>query len=492
MQAGSLLLVNNVGSTTVASGAFLRGNGTINGNLFNSGTVSPGNSPGTIFVAGNFTQTAGGTLVMEFASDVSYDQLIVTGTASLAGTLQLDLLGGYAPIGKDFTIITAGGGVNGTFTPVTGSAALTATVNYHANDVMVHFVQTSFATFAGTPNQVAVSNAAQQSPALTTALNAVPLASQMPAALNALSPQGYEVWSDIAFAHTASLSDRLAHQPAATPGHDDFYFEAAQSRGRTSGDSDVGSSRYTSESGLVGGNHAVSSNFTLGGLFEYTESEAGLGSPGSRTTVKDKMPGIRAAWKQGAWFANAVAAYGFDDYKSTRAINFPGTSAIAKSKTTGRQWVADISGGRRFFAGPVSLSPFAGLQASGWNTNGFTETGAGAFNSTVADQSAHSLRTQLGLETAIDFNVGTVLLRPHARAAWIHELANDDRSIDASFGAVNYSVQTRNPQRDSARVSAGFDVVLSRSVSLYADYSMQTGDATRVTGEWRGGVSVSF
>ena len=493
LRAGSFVLTNNtVGATTLAAGSRLSGNGTINGNLVNGGTVGPGNSPGTIFVAGNFTQTPAGTLVMEIASPVSFDQLIITGTADVDGTLQLDLIDGFVPAGEEFTIITAGGGVNGEFTPVTGSAALTADVTYNANDVVVSFTQANFNVFAGTPNQIAVANAAQQSPALTAALNGVPLASQLPAAINALSPQGYQVWSDIAFAHTASLGDRLRRQPDSIEGGEAFYFEGSQSRGYLHGDLDVNSSRYTSDSGLVGINHAVSSNLTVGAFFEYTETTSGMGSSGSRTEVESKMPGIRAAWKQGAWFANAVVGYGLDDYESTREINFPGTSATAKSKTEGKHGLVDLSFGRRFVAGPVSLSPFAGIQASSWKTDSFTETGAGPLNASVESQSARSLRTQLGLEAAVDFTVGSALVRPHVRGAWIHELENDHRSIDASFGAIDYTVETRDPQRDSARLSAGVDVAFSPAVALYADYSIQTGHTSRVLGEWRAGLSIGF
>jgi outer membrane autotransporter protein len=314
----------------------------------------------------------------------------------------------------------------------------------------------------------------------------------MPAALNALSPQGYQVWSDIAFAHTASLADRLGQQSFTTPGDDDLYFEVAQSRGYLHGDRDVDSARYTSESGLVGINHGVNENLTVGAFFEYTESRSGLGSSGSDTEVKDKMPGVRAAWKRDGWFGTATAAYGFDDYESTRAINFAGTSEKAKSKTKGSQWLLDVTAGHRFQAGLVSLSPFAGLQASGWKADGFTETGAGAFNATVADQSARSLRTQLGLEAAVNFAVGSAVVSPHVRAAWVHELSNDARSMDASFGAVDYAVETRDPQRDSARLSAGLDVAFSPAVGLYADYTIQTGDRSRVIGEWSAGVSVRF
>ncbi len=489
IDVGSLVLDDGqIGQTTVATGAFLRGNGTINGNLINNGTVSPGFSPGTIIVAGDYTQGPGGTLVIEIASAILYDQLVVSGAADLDGTLQVTLLGAYNPAGQSFTIITTGtGDVNGTFSVVTG-AAIASDVTYNTKDVTVSFTQTAFNTFAGTPNQVAVADAAQNDPDITAALNLVPLAADLPGALNAISPQGYEIWSDIAFARALSLSDRLAR----IPGRDNYYFQVGQSRNTSEGDADVRSTDFNSDSGLVGGDYSFGENVTFGGFLDYTETDAGLGSSGSHTNVKSIMPGIRATWNQDAWFANAALAYGFDDYKSTRQINFPGTSATAHSKTDGRQWVASIIGGRHFDAGIVSFSPFAGLLASGWKADGFTETGAGAFNAKVADQSAHSLRTQLGLEASLNLTVGTVGLRPHVRAAWLHELTNSARPIQGSFSGSNFTIQTRDADSDTFRLGVGLDAMLTTRLSLFADYTVQTGDTTSVNGAWSGGLSLSF
>ena len=187
------------------------------------------------------------------------------------------------------------------------------------------FVQLPFAGFALTPNQIATANAAQASPALTAALNVLPLASQFPAALNALSPQDYQVWSDFAFAHATALSDRVARSGRMVTGHDEYYFEGGQRRGRSRSDLDLGSSAYTASSGLVGGNRTLNADTTVGAFFGFGKTTAGLGSGGvSQTTVKDKTVGVRAAWRRGPLFAEAMLAYGFDRYNSTRAINFPG------------------------------------------------------------------------------------------------------------------------------------------------------------------------
>jgi autotransporter-associated beta strand protein len=498
LQTGSVFFNGGLGSTLIYSGALLGGSGTINGNLVNNGTVSPGFSPGSIAVTGNYTQSSSGKLIIQLASGTSFDQLAIAGTASLGGALQVDLLGSFLPAGQSFQVLTAAGGVSGTFATVSGSAiptnraAVAASVNYSATAVTVAFTQVPLSNFALTPNQRALATAALGSAGVTSSLNTLPRADQFPAAFNTLSPQGYEIWSDVAFAHASALSDRAMRDDRATVGHDDYYFDVSQRRGRARGDSDVGNSNFTSTAGLVGGNHALNADLTVGGFFEHGKTIGDLGSPGSRTTIKDNTFGARAAWSDGALFGRAVLAYGMQNYKSSRLISFPGTAAVASSSTRGHQWTADISGGKHFRSGVVTVSPFAGVLLSRWQANSFTETGAGAFNATIAHQSARSLKSQVGVESALNWKVGSIDLQPHVRAAWLHEFSNDARTIGASFGGSNYGISTRTAQRDIAVVGAGLDLVLTPNAVIYTDYSAQSGGTIRILSEWRAGVAVRF
>lgn len=131
----------------------LSGNGTIKGNLVNSGTVNPGNSPGTLTVDGNFTQDLTGKLIFElggYDQGTSYDYLHITGIATLGGSLEVDLLelvlgGNYFDpnAGSNFKILVADGGLGGTFDsnnyilPAL-SAGKTWAVIYNSNDVTLH------------------------------------------------------------------------------------------------------------------------------------------------------------------------------------------------------------------------------------------------------------------------------------------------------------------------------------------------------------------
>lgn len=83
--------------------------GTIAGDVTNSGTIAPGSSPGVLTIDGNFTQYSDGRLAFEIAGPQNYDQLVVTGHATLAGSLSLDLLDGYVPeLGTTFSLFDFG------------------------------------------------------------------------------------------------------------------------------------------------------------------------------------------------------------------------------------------------------------------------------------------------------------------------------------------------------------------------------------------------
>lgn len=91
---------------TIGEGISLVGSGTLNANLVNAGTVSPGSSAGIITVNGNYNQESTGILEIELGSPSS-DKLVVNGEANLAGALNVTSLQGFTPQpGDSFTILS--------------------------------------------------------------------------------------------------------------------------------------------------------------------------------------------------------------------------------------------------------------------------------------------------------------------------------------------------------------------------------------------------
>ncbi len=86
---------------------------TFRGDLVNDGgTLGPGMDIGVTEVTGNLTQHAAGTLEIELGGPdpaSGFDVLQVGGSASLGGTLRLDLTNGFVPaIGHAFEVVVAG------------------------------------------------------------------------------------------------------------------------------------------------------------------------------------------------------------------------------------------------------------------------------------------------------------------------------------------------------------------------------------------------
>ena len=125
---------------TVQAGGMLKGSGTILGNVVNVGTISPGNSPGTLTISGNFTQGPAGIYNVEFFSPQNYSHLVVLGHASLDGTLHLTLASGFRfQPGETFTVLTAQG-ISGTFRTISGNTSVQVT--YANGNVIVNPVPT--------------------------------------------------------------------------------------------------------------------------------------------------------------------------------------------------------------------------------------------------------------------------------------------------------------------------------------------------------------
>ena len=127
-------VLNLVNAPLALKGGVLDGSGTINGNVVNTGgTVSPGDSPGTLTIAGNYTQGSGGALDIEFTNSL-HDLLNVTGLATTGGLLDVNFLDSAYTGGVgsqfaflDYGTLAAGSGSNFGFT-VTGHNGFTYTV----------------------------------------------------------------------------------------------------------------------------------------------------------------------------------------------------------------------------------------------------------------------------------------------------------------------------------------------------------------------------
>lgn len=145
------------GVLDVWTGGRLGGAGTV-GSTVVSGTIAPGNSIGTLNVAGNITFNPGSTYEVDIDAAGASDRIVATGTATINGgsVKVLAGAGNYAQQ-TQYTILTAAGGRSGTFAGVTSNLAfLDPALGYDANNVYLTMTRngTSFTNVGLTWNQV--------------------------------------------------------------------------------------------------------------------------------------------------------------------------------------------------------------------------------------------------------------------------------------------------------------------------------------------------
>ena len=130
-------------AVTVGSGATLAGIGTVGATtILSGGAFAPGNSPGTMTIAGNLAFQSGALYVVQVnPATASSANVTAGGSAALAGTVNAAFASG-SYVSRTYTILSAAGGLNGTtFNTLTTSnlpAGFTATLSYTATDAILN------------------------------------------------------------------------------------------------------------------------------------------------------------------------------------------------------------------------------------------------------------------------------------------------------------------------------------------------------------------
>jgi hypothetical protein len=123
------------------TGGVFDGWGTVNGNVSVAGgqlAVAGNGYTGTLTVNGNYTQTSAGQLFLDIGGNTAgtqFDQLVISGTATLDGSLAVTFINGFTPASGSWNILTFAS-LSGTFSNT--SIGDGASITYDATDVSVH------------------------------------------------------------------------------------------------------------------------------------------------------------------------------------------------------------------------------------------------------------------------------------------------------------------------------------------------------------------
>ncbi|PAW75796.1 MAG: hypothetical protein B9S32_17200 [Verrucomicrobia bacterium Tous-C9LFEB] len=530
VNGGGLLIEGDLlnSNVTVNSGGLLGGSGVISGSVTVNagGYLAPGRSPG-ILTIGTLTLNPGATTVMEVngtTAGTQYDQIVITGTAALAGTLQLKF--GYTPhAGDTFTLIT-GGTLTGDFDTVISSLgnALRYTHSVTTDyNLTVTAIQTSFAPFANTPNQIAIANAldavsAQSGMAsLIDYLNSLP-GSSLPNAFDLISPVQLTSMNRFSFANSRALFSQLGNRFSEIrsgqqfssggltiwdPGRefhrnsllagvgpvpmgtqlakptilDDpnfgLFISGQGTFGDVDGDAQNAGFDFTTGGLLLGADYRIGKRTVLGVYAGYQGTDADIGNGGS---VKDDSAkfGLYAShgWANGSWLNGSIGG-GTHSYSTQRQS----IGDLARGDTSGTEFTSQIQVGHDFKAGSWTFGPTLEMNYAHLWIDRYTESGSLA-PLIIQAQEADSLRSTLGgrASTVVEVDGTTIKLVPYVNLGWQHEYMDNRSAVNAAFangtGGV-FTVSGTALGRDTAVAGTGVEVRFSEAFSGGLGYSVE-------------------
>jgi fibronectin-binding autotransporter adhesin len=537
------LLTNTAGST-VNNGA-LNGGATISGGAFTgSGTVANLNVSGGTFAPGNGTPGSSMTVTgnLAFQSGAMYLVTLnpttasfasVGGTASLNGTAAAVYLAGNY-ISKKYTILTAAGGVSGTFGSLVNTnvpANFTSSLSYDANNAYINltlnFVPNPAPNFGGglNINQQNVAN---------TLVNFFNTTGGIPLAFGALTPTGLTLasgelgtgiiqsairaddmflnllldpsvagragglGSGAAASQFADDDEALAYaaKPKASPAERDAYamatkapYLAPQPVNRWSiWGAAYGGSASTDGNAVVGSHNTTARAYGVVGGADYKISPDALvgfalAGGGTNYSLSDALgtgrsdlfqAGVFGRQNIGAAYLSAALAYGWYDVTTNRTVALP-AGDVLQARFKAETFSGRFEGGYRFATPLAGITPYVAAQVISFNLPAYAEQvlgGPGTFALNYAGQTTTATRTELGLRTDKAFAMQDGIFTLRGRAAWAHDY-NSDRTVTAVFQTLPGAAFVVNGARanpDGALVSAGAEMKWLNGFSLAATF----------------------
>ena len=487
----SAVIVNNGGT--------LGGNGLVAELTARRGsTVAPGNSIGTLQVAGDVTFEKDSNYAVELST--SHSDRIVAGAKALikGGTVMLALENNPALLshqqaksllGRQFNILHAGEGVQGHFDEVLPNYVfIGGHLNYSANDVELNIERnaTSFASVAQTPNQRAVATAAEQLVAGNTLYESLLLSPSVASARHAFKSLSGELHPAVATqlindSHYLrdAVGDRLRQPDVYTAndepaGQNNVWVKALGGWGKT----DTGSSyaNYTTSlSGLLAGVDGLISEASRLGIFTgYSNSALNMGGgTHSSASTNSYHLGTYLGHEAGSLRLSVGGSYSWSRIDVKRDVQFADIDAKQKTKRDAKTGQIFTEAAYHVELQPMALEPFANLAYVNVRSDRFHEKG-GVAALTGNSDTREAVLTTLGVRAAKTLTLNAnqqIDLSGHL--GWQHNLNPVHSKQDLSFvsGNTDFSVQSVSLARNTAVVGARVGVKLGQATRVDLDYN---------------------
>ncbi|WP_203076893.1 autotransporter outer membrane beta-barrel domain-containing protein [Falsiroseomonas ponticola] len=506
VRSGALLVNGSIASpVSVEAGGLLGGTGTV-GSTTVAGTISPGNSIGTLSVAGNLVLQRGSVTVME-VQGAAADRINVTGTATLAGTLRLVPIGTSFSFNTPFVLVNATGGRTGAFDAVLTQGSFGAGVNplialTPTGVSLVLQPQALTPTLApDTPTNVvnvvtAIDTRGGDANPFFNVLNAP--AGQTRAATNQLTGEvgtaPAAITRQAASQFLAAMLDgsRLRRGEWSSDQPYSVWVAALGGYGRNAGEGAVGSAtRQTRNAGsAVGTDMRLGAGTTLGFALAGGQGEATLDGGLGRASGEVVQGGLFGSHWFGPLFLGFAGSHTRMEADTSRSLSY--LNGAARAETVPQTWSTRIEAAYEMAKiGAFTPIPAFAYQGHWTRSDGYAETatgGAAAAALTVRPSTQATTRTEIGLGGEYEVGRSNLLgrslglnLRLVGRLAWAHYLDREAGMLSNFAGerSTSFVATGARPDRNAALVGAGVELTLADRITLHS----------RMEGEFGGNVT---
>lgn len=409
VEGGDLILNGSVAATVfVDTFGTLRGIGTIGGNLINSGTVSPGQSIGTMTILGNYINNSDGIYDVEVNGNGDSDLLSVVGQAILNGGTVVVSTEDSFQFHQPYLIVETEGGVVGTYEGATSTAFIDPTLSYDLFNVYLT-IDSDLSRAARTCNQIGVATILDAIPNLNASqdllINAIAnmTLNEAQAALESLSGFQYthDIWmTDIGLRRFL----RNIYNPIRTTACQEdckAWLEVSESTTHLSGKN--AHKAHAKGHQISGGiQRTICSNLTLGLAGSYEEDRLSFRHGNAhRDTKYIAAYGLFDASPYYGLF-DLVFGHTTSKYKRSIQINDIRDQFHSKPLTDLFAFYGEV--GFDYYCNCLLVQPFIGIQASkNWRYQ-FHENRSSDFNLSINEHQWSSTSSRLGIHAATDYN----------------------------------------------------------------------------------------
>jgi outer membrane autotransporter protein len=522
-------------SVEVDQQGILGGSGLVTASTISiAGTLAPGNSPGTLSLVGHPVLASTATTQIEIAGPGAFDRILVDGSITLAGALEVVPFGGFGlAYGQRYNFLSATGGILGEFERITAPETFRGRFLNGGTTGTLLIAPDTYTRVARTPNQRRVAEALDHfitavegdRETVSIALD-LQSAEQYPGAFEQIMPGFYEGLADMAieraFTQTQQLNQRMGAVRAGVRGFQAIGLGEEPLKhdrdGRSMADAvatnwnswvmGTGSfSRsynlseapgYKNDAGgfLAGADYRWSEAFSTGLYAGYQYNHAKYGG-GSSMRGNSALFGAYASWQnKDGYYVNSVVGGGYTGYQARRAITFSTIDRTARANPNSGQFSAALNLGKDFEFGSWTVGPILGGQYTYAGVGGFAETGADSLDLALGQQNASSLRSTLGGRVAYTWEVAKdIAVIPEARMLWMHEFLNNPRTINAALeggGGPSFGYETEEPYRDSVFAGVGLSARIGETWGASVFYNVNFGARTYLENSISASLGVAF